>query len=66
MSTQSYRWASGWITFAAIVLSVAVFDLWVGSSFTRVAALSLIQALIIFLVLLIARRIGRAGALVVQ
>ena len=49
-----------------IVLSVAVFDLWVGSSFTRVAALSLIQALIIFLVLLIARRIGRAGALVVQ
>jgi iron(III) transport system permease protein len=49
-----------------VVLSVAVFDLWVGSSFTRVAALSLIQALIIFAVLLLARRLGRAGGMVLQ
>jgi len=46
-----------------IVLSVAVFDLWIGSSLTYVAALALIEALVIFLVLWVTRRIVRAGAI---
>ena len=41
-----------------MVLSVQVFDLWVGSSFTLVAALSLIQTAIIFVFLLMIRRLG--------
>ena len=41
-----------------MVLSVQVFDLWLGSSFTRVAALSLIQTALIFVLLLTVRRIG--------
>lgn len=41
-----------------VVLSVAVFDLYVGGSYTYVATLTLIQALILFLVLYLARRIG--------
>ena len=40
-----------------IVLSVAVFDLWVGSPLTQVAALALLEALAIFITLWIARRI---------
>ncbi|MEO3430888.1 iron ABC transporter permease [Pelagibius sp. CAU 1746] len=43
-----------------VVLSVAVFDLWAHSSFTNVAALSLIQAAIIFLALGASRIFGRA------
>lgn len=43
-----------------VVLSVAVFDLWAHSSFTNVAALSLIQALIIFGALFLSRVLGRA------
>lgn len=46
-----------------IVLSVAVFDLWIGSSLTYVAALALVEALAIFLVLWVARRIVGAGAI---
>ena len=41
-----------------MVLSVQVFDLWVGSSFTLVAALSIIQTAIIFAFLLMIRRLG--------
>jgi iron(III) transport system permease protein len=46
-----------------MVLSVQVFDLWVGSSFTRVAALSLIQTALIFVCLLWVRRIGGIRAM---
>ena len=41
-----------------MVLSVQVFDLWVGSSFTLVAALSMIQTVLILVCLLLIRRIG--------
>jgi iron(III) transport system permease protein len=43
-----------------VVLSVAVFDLWAHSSFTNVAALSLIQAAVIFAALFLSRLLGRA------
>lgn len=43
-----------------VVLSVAVFDLYVSGSFTYVATLSLIQALILFVILFLARRLGGA------
>jgi iron(III) transport system permease protein len=43
-----------------IVLSVAVYDLWSSSSFTRVSALALIEAAIIFVAIALARRITRA------
>ena len=46
-----------------MVLSVQVFDLWLGSSFTRVAALSLIQTALIFVLLLMVRRIGGVKAM---
>lgn len=42
-----------------VVLSVAVYDLWAHSSFTNVAALSLIQAAIIFIALFLSRLLGR-------
>ena len=42
----------------SMVLSVQVFDLWVGSSFTLVAALSVIQTLLIFVFLVMIRRVG--------
>ena len=44
-----------------IVLSVAVFDLIAGSSFPRVSALALIEAILIFTVLWLARRVARTG-----
>ena len=47
-----------------IVLSVAVYDLWINSSFTRVAALALIEAFIIFVVLWLARRLTRSEVIV--
>ena len=46
-----------------MVLSVQVFDLWIGSSFTRVAALSLIQTALIFVCLLLVRRMGGVRAM---
>jgi iron(III) transport system permease protein len=44
-----------------IVLSVAVYDLIAGSSFPRVSALALIEAVLIFSVLWLARRIARTS-----
>lgn len=44
-----------------IVLSVAVYDLIAGSSFPRVSALALIEAILIFSVLWLARRVARTG-----
>lgn len=46
-----------------IVLSVAVFELWNGSSFAKVAALAVTESVLIFSVLLVARRLGRAGSM---
>jgi iron(III) transport system permease protein len=43
-----------------IVMSVAVFELWTGGSFPRVAAFSLIEAALIFVVLLLAGGFGRS------
>lgn len=44
-----------------IVLSVAVYDLLAGSSFPRVSALALIEAILIFAVLWLARRVTHTG-----
>jgi len=49
-----------------VVMSVAVFDLWMGSTYPRVAALSLVQAVIVFLVLMFARKVGGASGVAIR
>jgi iron(III) transport system permease protein len=48
------------------VLAVTVFDLWWEGTFTRVAALALIQALVILVVLVVVRRVGHAEGFALQ